>query len=189
VTDQTSETRTEHPVRASINGSPRVPATLFVYTRTTWLTSPFPSTDPTWSVIDGAGHWHGFTEGSGLLPTLDRDGEVTWCRQCTDDDCSGYRLPAYTCKICAEPIHPKFGPPVAEATAIPTAGGWTAAVDYDLEPDPVRVQARFWLPDGGVLVGIASRSKPGTLTGVGELATVGAAARRPLAFHQISQPA
>jgi hypothetical protein len=193
VTYQTSETRAEHPATARIDGGPEQPATLFVYSRTTWVPSPFPSTDPAWEYIDAAGHWHGFTEDGGLLPTLDRDGEATWCRrrECDGGECPGVHPPAYTCKICAELIVPKFGPPITAGDGIPTVGRWLATVAQLPAPDPVRVQARFVLLDGTELVGIANTSAehPGRLDGVGELATRGAAGRRPLPFHQVSHAA
>jgi hypothetical protein len=187
----TSETRTEHPARLSIDGGAQIDAALFIYTRTTWLPGVFPSTDPGWEFTDGAGHWHGFTEDRGLLPTLDRDGEVTWCRgRCDQPGCPGWHPPAYTCKICAEVVTPRFGPMLAEATAIPTVGRWVVAAEFTLTPDPVRVQARLWLPDGTVLIGTAKTTGArGQLIGEGELATRGAAGLRPVTFHQVSHPA
>lgn len=191
MTDPISETRTQYPATVNINGGALLPAELTIVTRTTWLDSPHPATDPSWEFIDGAGHWHGFTEDAGFLPTLDRDGEVTWCRAFhrPGAECPGYHLPAYTCKICAELVTPRFLPAVAEAVAIPTVGHWFAAVDHRITPDPVRVQAVFHLPDGAVLVGAGSTiTKPGQITGIGDLATRGAAGLRPLAFHQVSNP-
>lgn len=185
-------TRTEYPATVSIDGGALLPADLTIVTRTTWLGgSANPSTDPSWEFTDGAGHWHGFTEDGGFLPTLDRDGEVTWCRgrQCGNADCPGYHVPAYTCKICAELVIPRFGPPPAEAIAIPAVGYWFAVVDHRITPDPVRVQAIFHLPDGTVLIGAGSTiTKPGQITGIGDLATRGAAGLRPLTFHQVSNP-
>lgn len=190
MSDPISETRTQYPAAVSIDGGARLPADLTIVTRTTWLVgNTYPSTDPSWEFTDGAGHWHGFTEGNGFLPTLDRDGEVTWCRgrRCGNADCPGFHVPAYTCKICAELVTPRFGPPLTAATAIPTVGHWSATVAHDLHPDPVRVQAVFHLIDGRVLVGVA-RTEPGHLAGLGELATRGDAGLRPLTFHQVSNP-
>lgn len=195
--DPITETRTQYPAAVSIDGGARLLADLTIVTRTTWLGSTFPSTDPSWEFTDGAGHWHGFTAGQwngvtsdgGFLPTLDRDGEVTWCRdkRCAARGCPGYHVPAYTCKICAELVTPRFTPPLAAAAAIPTVGYWSATVAYDLHPDPVRVQAVFHLIDGRVLVGVA-QTEPGRLAGLGDLAALGDAGLRPLPFHQVSNP-
>lgn len=192
--DSMTATTTIHPGTVRIDNGLPLPAELAIRTHTSWLPAGVtePYTDPGWEFIDGAGHWHGFTEDAGLLPTLTSTDGVTRCpggRRCRRPGCPGWHLPTFTCRLCHEPVTVPLRPAhvTDPATAIPTVGWWTAAVAHDLPAGRV-VQARFTLPDRTEMIGIAATAA-GQLDGKGDLATRGAAGVAPMRFHQLSPPA
>lgn len=191
-----TKTNTEHDATVRIDGGPALPCLLTLTTRTSWLPAApgEPYTDPGWEFTDAAGHWHGFTEDAGLLPTLTSDTGVTRCprdRRCRTAACPGYHLPAFYCRLCGEIVTVPLRPAHVSdpATAIPTQGWWVATVAHDL-PAGQRVQARFTLLDGTELVAIGETARGGgELTGTGHPATRGTAGLVPMRFHQVGPPA
>lgn len=68
--------------------------------------------DPTWTHTDAAGHWHAY-DNDGKLPTLeprtrhvDCDGIHDFGDQ-ADEDCDGYDVTDWHCRICGEQVEPK----------------------------------------------------------------------------------
>jgi hypothetical protein len=185
-----TQTNTDHRGTVRIDSGPALPTVLTITTLATWLPPAGPYTDPGWEFIDGAGHWHGFTEDAGLLPTLTSAAGVTHCRQFhrPGEDCPGYHVPVFTCRLCGEAVTVPLRPARADdpATDIPTQGWWAADVEHDLPAG--RVQARFTLLDGTTLIGIGEAT-PGRLKGTGALATRGVAGLAPMRFHQVGPPA
>lgn len=67
--------------------------------------------DPAWECIDANGHWHAFTV-DGRLPTLAKHSRHVDCDgihdfgDMLDDDCDGYDVVEYRCRVCLDLVEP-----------------------------------------------------------------------------------
>jgi hypothetical protein len=110
--------------------------------------------DQRWEQVDDNGHFHAFSA-DGKLPTLvpktrhvDCDGIHTYPM----DDCDGYDVTDYYCRICNAEIEPKYvsdpGPWI-----VPTGKSWTVIVEQHVGPQ-AEVSVRATVGDA-VMFGVA----------------------------------
>lgn len=138
--------------------------------------------DPGWTHVDPAGHFHAYGK-EGSTPTLRAAVRHVPCdgiHAFPVEDCDGYDVTDYTCRICSAPVEP--GHVRQESAVIPLGQTWTVKVRNDPTPLPfgVQVTVRFQC-DGASYFGIAavgdwsgvftSGGTEGvrTLAGIGEL--------------------
>lgn len=86
--------------------------------------------DPSWSFVDGEGHFHACDSNNGEFITLNAENRRVPCDGSCNGVCGGegYDHTFYTCKICAEEIEPGFHV-VTRQVAVSDMRHWQATVD------------------------------------------------------------
>lgn len=111
-----------------------------------------PIPDPAWEFVDAAGHFHAY-DTANELRTLSARREHRDCDGSCGDQCKGYEVTVYACRICNEVVTPRLliGP-----HSFPVHGrmSWhidLEGIDEQAAPVPVRlakqVSARFTCTD------------------------------------------
>lgn len=143
--------------------------------------------DPAWTYVDPTGHFHAYAT-SGSLPTLTATGRHVPCdgvHTFPIENCDGYDVIDYTCRICRAPVEP--GRVRQESVTIPAGRTWLVRVRRPARgasrtyPIGQEVTVRFVLGDAlyfGIAVATSewnAEHRGGvtevvtTLTGIGEL--------------------
>jgi hypothetical protein len=127
----------------SVNGGPAVLGELRIDEQVEWVRSERATKpDPTWELVDEAGHFHAFDEG-GKLPTLIATSVPMPCDGSCGGVCGGegYTVTRYTCRACEQEIEPRWIPDMAARTTgvpVPLMKEWTLVLrgDHDLAELP-----------------------------------------------------
>jgi hypothetical protein len=117
----------------SVNGGPPVLGELRIDQPVEWVRSERATKpDPTWELVDEAGHFHAF-DSDGKLPTLIGTRVPMPCDGSCGGVCGGegYTVVRYTCRACEQEIEPRWIPDMAARTtgvAVPLLKEWTLAL-------------------------------------------------------------
>lgn len=112
---------------ATINSGEPVTAQLKITQERIDISTLGSKPDPKWTFIDVAGHFHARSE-DGELPTLIGRREHVGCDgSCDLDDCEGYDVTHWHCRICDEEIQPGVIPGPHYGT-MPGRIDWEVAV-------------------------------------------------------------
>jgi hypothetical protein len=144
---------TDHPLNVLINGKGLIEASIDYDVEQIDVTASV-EPDPNWTFLDSAGHMHAYTK-KGNLPTLKAEQREIVCTDPDhDDDCEGYWITEYHCRICSELIEPKM----REATSrkyMPGRASWEVRFKARMEDGfalYVQDHVSVWTQDGHKVV-------------------------------------